>query len=93
MQKPFILVTGATGKTGSAIVHELIARAVPVRAIVRRMDTRSADLARKGAEVVVADMFDPDQLADALQGIQRAYYLPFFYTHMIQSAVAFAVAA
>ena len=76
MKKPTILVTGATGKTGSAVVHELIARAMPVRAIVHRKDARSDDLARKGAEVVVADMFDADQLADALQGVKRAYYHP-----------------
>ena len=93
MAKPRILVTGATGKTGAAIVTLLLEKQIPVRALVHRRDTRSEALALKGAEVVVADMFDPDQLSGALRGVQRAYYLPFFHTHMIQSVAAFAVAA
>jgi protein-S-isoprenylcysteine O-methyltransferase Ste14 len=68
MSKPRILVTGATGKTGGAVVNELLARDFPVRAIVHSRDARSEELDRKGAETVVADMFDPDQLLDARQG-------------------------
>jgi NAD(P)H dehydrogenase (quinone) len=36
MIKPRILVTGATGKTGSVVVTELIEAGYPVRAMVRR---------------------------------------------------------
>jgi uncharacterized protein YbjT (DUF2867 family) len=36
---------------------------------------------------------DPDQLLDAMEGIQRAYYCPPFSPFMLQSATAFAVAA
>lgn len=93
MSLPKILVTGATGKTGAAVVEELLLHAMPVRALVHRQDDRSAALARRGVEVVVADLFDPDQLLSALRGVQRAYFLPVFHTHMIQSAVAFALAA
>lgn len=93
MIKPLILVTGATGKTGRATVAELIRQQARVRALVHRRDERSAAIEALGADIVVADMFDPDQLADALRGVQRAYYLPFFHTHVIQSAVAFALAA
>jgi uncharacterized protein YbjT (DUF2867 family) len=93
MIKPLILVTGATGKTGAAVVQELLLKEIPVRALVHKLDARSEALMRQGVEVVPADMFDPEQLFDALKGVQRAYYLPFFHTHMIQSAVAFSVAA
>lgn len=93
MEQPRILVTGATGKTGRAVVDELLAKGVPVRALVHSKDARSAALERKGAETVVADMFDPDQLLAAMRGTQRAYYLPFYLPYMIQSATAFAVAA
>jgi uncharacterized protein YbjT (DUF2867 family) len=93
MVQPLILVTGATGKTGAAVVNRLLEQEVPVRALVHRRDARSAGFERRGVEVVAADMFDPDQLLDALRGVQRAYYLPFFHTHMIQSTVAFALAA
>ena len=93
MIKPKVLVTGATGKTGNAVVEVLLSKGVPVRALVHRQDGRSKLLQARGAEVVVADMFDPDQVFDAVRGTQRAYFLPFFHTHMIQSAVTFALAA
>src|SRR5215472_12912055 len=42
MIKPRIIVTGATGKTGSVVVSELLKAGYPVRAMVRREDGRSA---------------------------------------------------
>ena len=93
MTKPKILVTGATGNTGAVVVDELHAQGFPVRALVHRIDARSAALAAKGVEVVQADMFDPDQLYDAIKGAQRAYYLPMVSPYMLQSATAFAVSA
>ena len=93
MVKPKILVTGATGKTGSTIVSELRKHDMPVRAIVSREDDRSAALKKIGAEIVVADMYDPEQLYNAAKGTQRAYYLPLMRPYMIHAATAFAVAA
>ena len=57
MIKPKILVTGATGKTGGAVVTELLAKGWPVRAAVRVRDARSDRLQRRGAEIVVVDIF------------------------------------
>lgn len=91
--KPKILVTGATGKTGSRLVAELRQHDWPVRAMVSREDARSASLQKLGAEIVVADMYDPEQLTKAVKGTQRAYYLPLMRPYMIQAATAFAVAA
>ncbi len=76
MTLPKILVTGATGKTGGAVVRQLREKGLPVRAIVRTRDSRSETLASLGVDVVVADMFDPEQLAGALKGVHRAYYCP-----------------
>jgi uncharacterized protein YbjT (DUF2867 family) len=66
-----VLVTGATGNTGSALVERLIERAVPVRAMVRS----TADSAKLPAEAtaVVADFDDAAALAAALHGADRAY--------------------
>jgi uncharacterized protein YbjT (DUF2867 family) len=91
--KPRILVTGSTGGVGAPLVAELLAKGFPVRAVVRALDVRSARLEKLGAEIVVADLYDPDQLTAAARGTQRAFYLPPFRPHMLQSAVAFAVAA
>ncbi len=93
MIKPRIIVTGATGKTGSVVVSELLKAGSPVRAMVRREDGRSAQLKAQGAEIVVADMSDAERVGDALKNVQRAYYCPPFDPYMIQGAVAFAVAA
>ena len=93
INKPPILVTGATGKTGSAVVAQLLEKGWPVRAIVRLRDARSNQLDRLGVETVVADLFDPDQLLAAMQGIKSAYYCPPFHPYMIQSAAAFTTAA
>jgi uncharacterized protein YbjT (DUF2867 family) len=93
MTHPTILVTGATGKTGSAVVAQLREKGVPVKAVVRTRDARSARLERLGAEIAVADLFDAEQLAAAMKGTHRAYYCPPFHTQMIHSAVAFTVAA
>jgi uncharacterized protein YbjT (DUF2867 family) len=93
MIKPKILVTGAAGRTGGAVVTQLLANGWPVRAVVRVRDVRSDLLQRRGAEIVVADIFDPNQLMDAMRGAQRAYYCPPYHPFVIQSASAFAVAA
>jgi len=93
MNKQRIIVTGATGKTGSVVVAELLKAGYPVRAMVHREDDRSARLRAQGAEVVIADMSDVERIADALRDVQRAYYCPPYDPCMIQGAVAFAVAA
>ncbi len=93
MTRPTILVTGATGKTGAAVVAQLLEKNWPVRALVRTNDARSARLQRLGAETVVADLYDPEQILAAMRGTARAYYCPAIQPFMIQGATAFAVAA
>ena len=93
MTRPNVLVTAATGKTGAAVVTELLNAGIPVRALVRRQDARSERLRAAGAEVAVADMFDVAALAAALQGIESAYFVPVFHPRMSEAATTFAVAA
>jgi uncharacterized protein YbjT (DUF2867 family) len=88
-----ILVTGATGKTGGAIVAELLRKGWPVRAAVRRRDDRSALLDEMGPETIVVDYFDVGQWREAMEGAPRAYFLPIMHPFMIQGANAFALAA
>ena len=49
MIKPRILVTGATGKTGSVVVNELLNAGYRGRVMVRREDGRSERLKAQGA--------------------------------------------
>jgi len=67
-----ILVTGATGLTGGALVRRLSAAGVPVRALVRS-PTRAEGLATlPEVEVVEGDMARPATLTQALHGVDRA---------------------
>ena len=57
-----ILVTGAAGQLGAVgrtVTGLLLARGLPVRAMVRREDDRAAALRAAGAEVVVGDLLEP----------------------------------
>ena len=70
-----ILVTGAAGKTGSAVVEQMLERGFPVRALVRRKDERSAQLESLGADVVVGDLLDLDSVRAAVAGVRRIYFV------------------
>jgi uncharacterized protein YbjT (DUF2867 family) len=62
-----ILVTGATGKQGGAVAHQLLDRGYPVRAMTRKPDGPAAKaLAARGAEVVQGDLDDAASLDRAL---------------------------
>jgi NAD(P)-dependent dehydrogenase (short-subunit alcohol dehydrogenase family) len=50
-----ILITGATGKTGRALVERLASRGVPVRTLVRDL-ARAGGPAAPGVEIVVGEV-------------------------------------
>jgi uncharacterized protein YbjT (DUF2867 family) len=58
-------VAGATGETGRRIVQELIARNIPVIALVRDIDKAKGILSPE-AELVVGDVLQPESLNAAL---------------------------
>ena len=93
MTKPKILVTSAAGHTGSSAVFELLQKGFPVRALVRRLDSRSEALEKAGAEIAVGDMFDFRDLRKAMVGMQRAYHIPPMTPHLLNGAMLFALAA
>ncbi|GAA4916632.1 SDR family oxidoreductase [Streptomonospora salina] len=67
-----ILVTGATGQLGSAVIDRLLERTDPagVAALVRDPD-KAAGIAARGVSVRVGDYDDPDALDRAMQGVDR----------------------
>lgn len=88
-----VLITGATGDTGRAAVREAIALGLNVRAMVRKVDERSAAIAAQGAEVVVGDLFDINSIRSALEGVDAAYFVYPVAPGLITAAVNFAQAA
>ncbi len=93
MIKPKILVTAASGKTGSATALQLLEKGYQVRAMVRTSDHRSEKLRRLGAEIYVGDLDDMVDVRHALDGVQRAYYCPPFFRDSLATSMTFAVAA
>ncbi len=58
-------VAGATGETGRRIVQELVNRQIPVRALVRNLETARAVLPA-GVELVQGDVLDAEALPAAI---------------------------
>lgn len=58
-------VAGATGETGRRIVQELIARNIPVRALVRD-EQKARTILPPEAELVVGDVLEPASLTAAM---------------------------
>jgi uncharacterized protein YbjT (DUF2867 family) len=66
-----VLVTGATGRIGRAVVDQLIEAAVPVRALTHRPAT--AATFPETVEVVTGDLTVPESLDEALHGIDTVF--------------------
>jgi uncharacterized protein YbjT (DUF2867 family) len=70
-----ILVTGAGGKTGKAVVKALVAHGAPVRAFVRNPAHEVALVAVGAREMVVGAMDDADAVARAVRGVDAIYHI------------------
>src|SRR5258708_36409219 len=69
-----ILVTGATGDTGRPTVKELLKKGLKVRALARREDARSQELASLGAEIVYGDITSLRDMRRGMERGDRAYF-------------------
>ena len=80
-----IAVTGATGAQGGGLARAILddpSAPFRLRAITRRPDSpKAAELARRGAEVVAADLDDLDSLKRAFAGADAAFCVTNFWEH------------
>ncbi|MBM7786759.1 NmrA family NAD(P)-binding protein [Tenggerimyces flavus] len=67
-----ILVTGATGNVGGALVRQLLDRGVGVRAVVRDPSKPLPD----GVEPAVGDLNDASSLRNAFDGVDGLFLMP-----------------
>jgi NAD(P)H dehydrogenase (quinone) len=70
-----ILVTGASGKTGRAVISALAARGQAVRAFVHRAEAVQPALAAGTKDAVVGDMLAVDDLRTACDDVAAVYHI------------------
>src|SRR4029077_20033487 len=84
-----VLVTGATGKQGSAVVEALLARGHQVRALTRNPASPSANrLRQQGVEIAVGDFSDHDSLVRAARGADAVYAMSTPYEQGAEKEIA-----
>src|SRR5882757_11000804 len=73
-QSKLVLVTGATGNQGGAVVEALLTRGHQVRAMTRNPASPAAIRLRgQGVEIAVGDFTDHDSLVRAARGADAVY--------------------
>lgn len=72
---PLTLVTGATGYIGGRLVPELLRAGFRVRAIARHPENLQGRTWADRVEIVRADASSAEDMRQALQGVDVAYYL------------------
>jgi uncharacterized protein YbjT (DUF2867 family) len=96
MTKP-VLVTSAAGgrqgKTGRHVSEMLLARGIPVRALVHTIDERSEALRARGAEIFQGDFLDVRSVQRAVQGTSSVYFAYPVQDGLLDATAAMAVAA
>jgi uncharacterized protein YbjT (DUF2867 family) len=70
-----ILVTGASGKTGRAILQAIAGRGAAARALVRREGQIEAARAAGASEAIVGDMRDEAVWGRAMAGVRAVYHI------------------
>lgn len=88
-----ILMTGATGSSGSAIVREFVRRGLPVRALVRNPGKLAGSDLPSTVEVARGDMLEPASLRGALDGVRTALLISSPERNLVETQVSFLEAA
>jgi uncharacterized protein YbjT (DUF2867 family) len=80
-----ILITGATGRVGSALLDNLEGADVEVRALVRN-GSKVRSLGERGVEVVSGDFLEPQTLGPALDGVSAVFLLTPIHPQQVTQA-------
>ena len=80
-QDRIVLVAGATGRQGGAVVRHMLPKGWRLRALTRNPKSYAArQLAEKGVELAEGDMDDPVSLERAARGVYGIYSVQDFWT-------------
>jgi uncharacterized protein YbjT (DUF2867 family) len=88
-----ILVTGAAGRAGSAVVRAFVRRGLPVRALVRDPARVPWPAELPGVTLVTGDLDKPATLDQALDGVKRALLISSPREEMVDTQISFINAA
>ena len=72
---PRVLLTGATGKTGLAVLRALARRGVQVRALVHKPEYDTTVRDAGAAEIARGDLLDAESLERAADGVSAIYHI------------------
>lgn len=71
-----ILVTGAAGKTGLAVIRGLKENGAPVRGLIHQEAYREAVLAVGADEILLGDLLNQEEIKKAMKGVRAVYHIP-----------------
>lgn len=76
-----VLVTGATGRQGGAVIRNMLPKGWRLRALVFKADNSTVQrLTNQGIEVVRGDLEDPASLESAVRGVYGVYSVQDFWS-------------
>jgi len=85
-----ILVTGATGRQGGAVIRSLIKNKVSVKALSRTPDSISSQqLKTMGVSVIKGDMGDPESLIQAMKGCYGVFSVQNYFEYGAEKEIQY----
>lgn len=83
-----VLVGGVTGRQGSAVADELLARGYTVRGMTRKPASPQARvMAEKGVTIVEGDYGNPQSLLAAMKGVDKLFFYSGFSVNELQEGL------
>ena len=84
-----ILVTGATGLSGTMVIKEFEARQFPVRALVRDLEKARQFDSFEYVQLYKGNLLNPETYQDALEGIEKAFLISSADNRMLETQCTF----
>ena len=88
-----ILIISATGKTGYPATVQLLTEGYPVKILARSRNEKIYHLEKLGAEIVLGDFTNYEDMRRVLHGVSRVYYCHPFIPNLLKNTKTFINAA